>query len=50
MITELDLFAIIIALAGACLVIFLSIKENIKLRKEIRRLQIVIREERRKNK
>ena len=48
MLTQWDLFAIIIALAGACLVIFLSIKENIKLRKEIRRLQIALREERRK--
>jgi len=48
MLTQWDLFAIIIALAGACLVIFFSIKENIQLRKEIRRLQIALREERRK--
>jgi hypothetical protein len=46
MLTEWDLLAIIIALAGACVVIFYSIKENILLRKEIRRLQIALRDER----
>ena len=48
MLTQWELLAIIIALAGACLVMFFSIKENIQLRKEIKRLQIVLREERRK--
>ena len=46
MITEWDLLAIIIALFGAGVVIYYSIKENIALRKEIRRLQIALRSER----
>jgi|LakMenE01Jun11ns_1017448.scaffolds.fasta_scaffold9210256_3 hypothetical protein len=48
MLTELDLIAIIIALFGAGVVIYYSIKENIALRKEIRRLQIALRDERKK--
>jgi hypothetical protein len=46
MLTEWDLLAIIIALGGAGVVIYYSIKENIALRKEVRRLQIALRTER----
>ena len=49
MLTEWDLLAIIIALGGAGVVIYYSIKENIALRKEIRRLQIALRVERKKS-
>jgi len=45
---EWDLLAIIIALGGAGVVIYYSIKENILLRKEIRRLQLALRDERKK--
>jgi len=48
MLTELDLLAIIIALGSAGVVIYYSIKENIALRKEIRRLQLALRDERKK--
>jgi len=48
MLTNLDLIAIIIALAGAGVVIYYSIKENILLRKEIKRLQIALRDQRKK--
>jgi hypothetical protein len=48
MLTEWDLLAIIIALGGAGVVIYYSIKENIQLRKEIRRLQLALRDERKK--
>jgi hypothetical protein len=40
------LIAITIALAGSLTVMFLFWKQNIKLEKEIRRLQIAIRTER----
>ena len=46
MLTEWDLLAIIIALGGAGVVIYYSIKENIALRKEVRRLLIALRTER----
>lgn len=39
-------FAIIIALSGLMLTMFLFWKQNIKLEKEIRRLQIALRAER----
>ena len=48
MLTNLDLIAIIIALGGAGVVIYYSIKENIALRKEIKRLQIALRDQRKK--
>jgi hypothetical protein len=48
MLLPTDIIAIIIALLGSGIVIFYSIKENIALRKEVRRLQIALREERRK--
>jgi hypothetical protein len=48
MITELDLIAIIIALAGAGVVIYYSIKQNVALQKEVRRLQLALRDERKK--
>ena len=48
MLTELDLLAIIIALFGAGVVIYYSIKQNIALQKEVRRLQVALRDERRK--
>jgi hypothetical protein len=48
MLTEWDLLAIIIALGVAGVVIYYSIKENIALRKEIRRLQLALRDERKK--
>jgi hypothetical protein len=48
MLTEWDLLAIIIALLGAGVVIYYSIKQNIALQKEVRRLQIAFRDERRK--
>ena len=46
MLTNLDLIAIVIALSGAGVVIYYSIKENIALQKEVRRLQIALRSER----
>jgi hypothetical protein len=48
MITEWDLLAIIIALFGAGVVIYYSIKQNIALQKEVRRLQLALRDERKK--
>jgi hypothetical protein len=48
MLTEWDLLAIIIALGSAGIVIYYSIKENIALRKEVRRLQLALRDERKK--
>jgi hypothetical protein len=48
MITELDLIAIIIALVGAGVVIYYSIKQNVALQKEVRRLQLALRDERKK--
>jgi hypothetical protein len=46
MLTEWDLIAIIIALAGSITVMFLFWKQNILLQKEIRRLQVALRSER----
>jgi hypothetical protein len=46
MLTEWDLLAIIIALAGSITVMFLFWKQNILLQKEIRRLQVALRSER----
>ena len=40
------LIGVTIALVTSCVVLFISMKENIELRKEIRRLQIVLRTER----
>jgi hypothetical protein len=40
------LIGITIALVTSCIVLFISMKENIELRKEIRRLQIALRTER----
>jgi hypothetical protein len=48
MLTEIDLMVIIIALGSAILVIYYSIKQNIALQKEITRLQVALRDERRK--
>jgi len=48
MITEWDLLAIIIALGGAGVVIYYLIKQNIALQKEVRRLQLALRDERKK--
>lgn len=48
MITEWDLLAIIIALFGAGVVVYYSIKQNIALQKEVRRLQLALRDERKK--
>lgn len=48
MITEWDLLAIMIALFGAGVVIYYSIKQNIALQKEVRRLQLALRDERKK--
>ena len=48
MITEWDLLAIIIALGGAGVVIYYSIKQNIALQKEVRRLQLALRDERKR--
>jgi hypothetical protein len=48
MITEWDLLAIIIALFGAGVVIYYSIKQNVALQKEVRRLQLALRDERKK--
>jgi len=50
MLTNLDLLAIIIALLGSITVMCLFWKQNIALTKEVRRLQIALRDERRKNK
>lgn len=47
MLTEIDLMAIIIALGSAIFVIYYSIKQNIALQKEVRRLQLALRDERR---
>ena len=47
MLTEIDLMAIIIALGSAILVIYYSIKQNVALQKEVRRLQVALRDERR---
>jgi hypothetical protein len=44
------MLAIMIALAGACTVMILSIRENMALRKEIRRLQVRVRDLQRKDK
>jgi hypothetical protein len=44
------MLAIIIALAGACTVMALSMRENMLLRKEIRRLQVRVRDSQRKDK
>ena len=45
-----DLIAIIIALVGCVSVMILFWRQNIALTKEIRRLQIALRNERKKNK
>jgi hypothetical protein len=50
MLTDLDLISIIIALTGCLTVMFLFWKQNIAQQKEIRRLQVALRTERRKNK
>lgn len=44
------MLAIMIALVGACAVMLFSIKDNIELRKEIRRLQVRVRDLQRKDK
>lgn len=50
MLTNLDLLAIIIALLGSITVMCLFWKQNIALTKEVRRLQVALRDERKKNK
>ncbi len=50
MLTEWDVFAIIIALLGCLTVMCLFWKQNIALTKEVRRLQLALRDERKKNK
>jgi hypothetical protein len=40
------LIGITLALVTSCIVLFISMKENIELRKEIRRLQVALRTER----
>ena len=46
MLTNLDLIAIIIALGGSMLVMFLFYKQNAAQQKEIRRLQNALKSER----
>ena len=48
MLTNWDLIAIIIALAGCLTVMCLFWKQNIVQQKEIRRLQLALRDERKK--
>jgi hypothetical protein len=40
------LIGVTIALVTSCIVLFISMKENVELRKEIRRLQVALRTER----
>lgn len=42
------MLALIIALAGVCLVIIQALRENYRLQKKIRILQLALRDERRK--
>ena len=48
MLTEWDVLAIIIALLGCLTVMYLFWKQNIALQKEVRRLQLALRDERKK--
>ncbi len=48
MLLPTDIIAIIIALLGCFTVMFLFWKQNIEQRKEIRRLQLTLRDERNK--
>jgi uncharacterized integral membrane protein len=50
MLLPTDIIAIIIALLGCLTIMCLFWKQNIALQKEVRRLQLALRDERKKNK